>query len=156
MEREKRYIRTDSCNIRGIIHRFILLTSLFFVENIYAQECVVLFHGYLKNNKCMKPIANILEDKKAENINIIDLQNTTSLTRYMIFANGRSSRNIIAIADYVADELKKSGHPYISIEGLGQAEWVLMDAGDAIVHLFQPEMREHYKLEDLWKERKDI
>ena len=99
-------------------------------------------------------IIKLLDDKKAENVNVIDLQHATSLTRFMIFANGRSSRNIIAIADYVADELKKAGHPHISIEGLGNAEWVLMDAGDAIVHLFQAEAREHYKLEDLWVSRK--
>jgi len=99
-------------------------------------------------------IIKLLEDKKAENINVIDLQNTTSLTRFMVFANGRSSRNIVAIADYIADELKKTGHKHTAIEGLGQAEWVLMDAGDVIVHLFQAEAREHYKLEELWGSKK--
>ena len=99
-------------------------------------------------------IIKLLDDKKAENVNVIDLQHATSLTRFMIFANGRSSRNISAIADYVADELKKSVLHHISIEGLGNAEWVLMDAGDAIVHLFQEEAREHYKLEELWGGRK--
>jgi ribosome-associated protein len=99
-------------------------------------------------------IIKLLDEKKAENINVIDLQNTTSLTRFMIFANGRSSRNIIAMANHVADELKNTGHKHTSIEGLGQAEWVLMDAGDVIVHLFQAEARAHYKLEDLWSERK--
>lgn len=98
-------------------------------------------------------IIKLLDDKKAENINVIDLQKTTSLTRFMVFANGRSSRNISAMANYVADELKNAGHNYTSIEGLAQAEWVLMDAGDVIVHLFQPEAREHYKLEDLWGTR---
>lgn len=99
-------------------------------------------------------ILKLLNEKKAENINVIDLENATSLTRFMIFANGRSSRNIISIANFVADELKKAGHPHISIEGLGNAEWVLMDAGDAIVHLFQAEARELYKLEDLWGTKK--
>ena len=99
-------------------------------------------------------IIKLLEEKKAENINVIDLQKTTSLTRFMVFANGRSSKNMNAMANYVADELKNAGHNHTSIEGLAQAEWVLMDAGDVIVHLFQPEAREHYKLEDLWGARK--
>lgn len=99
-------------------------------------------------------VLKLLDDKKAENVNVIDLQNTTSLTRFMVFANGRSSRNITSMAEYVADELKHAGHPYTAIEGLGQAEWVLMDAGDVIVHLFQPEAREHYKLEELWSVKK--
>ena len=90
-------------------------------------------------------IIKLLEEKKAENINVIDLHKTTSLTRFMVFANGRSSKNINAMANYVADELKNAGHNHTSIEGLAQAEWVLMDAGDVIVHLFQPEAREHYK-----------
>lgn len=95
-------------------------------------------------------IIKLLDDKKAENVNVIDLQNLTSLASYMIFANGRSSRNIAAMADYVAEELKKAGHPHTSIEGLGNAEWVLLDTGDIIVHIFQAEAREHYKLEELW------
>lgn len=99
-------------------------------------------------------IIKLLDDKKAQNINILDLQNTTSFTRFMIFATGSSSRNIGAIANYVADELKKAGHPHTAIEGLRQAEWVLMDAGDIVVHLFQPETREYYKLEELWSETK--
>ena len=96
-------------------------------------------------------IVKLLDDKKAENIKVLDLERTTSLTRYMIFANGRSSKNISSMADYVADELKLAGHPYTAIEGLGQAEWVLMDAGDCIVNIFQPEAREHYKLDELWE-----
>ncbi len=95
-------------------------------------------------------IIKLLEDKSAENINVIDLSNKTSLTRFMVFANGRSSRNVNAIADYIADELKKAGCPHVFIEGAATSEWVLMDAGDVMLHLFQPETRDKYKLEALW------
>ncbi len=98
-------------------------------------------------------IIALLEDKKAEDISVIDLHNKTSLTRYMVFASGRSSKNVGAVADYVADELKKLGLPRINIEGLGKSEWVLLDAGDVLVHLFHPEAREYYKLEELWSSK---
>ncbi|MEY3196922.1 MAG: hypothetical protein RLZZ59_290 [Pseudomonadota bacterium] len=95
-------------------------------------------------------VIKLLEDKKAENINVVDLKYTTSLARFMVFANGRSSRNISAMADYVADELKQAGHSHTSTEGLGQTEWVLIDAGDVIVNIFQEEARERYKLDEFW------
>jgi ribosome-associated protein len=99
-------------------------------------------------------IVKLLEDKKAENINVIDLQNATSLTRFMVFANGRSSKNIGAMAEYIADELKAAGHSHTSTEGLGQKEWVLVDAGDVIVNIFEAEARERYKLDEFWGEKR--
>ena len=106
------------------------------------------------NNEELKDfIITALEEKKAENISVIDLHNTTTLAHYMIFASGRSSKNVGAIADYVADELKKAGIAKTNIEGLGKSEWVLLDAGDVVVHLFHPEAREYYRLEELWQKR---
>lgn len=96
-------------------------------------------------------IIKALEEKKAENITIIDLANKTSLAKYMIFATGRSTKNISAIADFVSLEIKHNTNLKTTIEGLGGSEWVLLDAGDIIVHLFHPEAREHFKLEELWK-----
>lgn len=98
-------------------------------------------------------ILQLLDDKKAEDVSVIDLHKTTSLARFMIFANGRSSKNISAIVDHVAEELKKSGHPHISIEGLGHSKWVLMDAGDVILHVFDSETRANYKLEEFWDKK---
>lgn len=96
-------------------------------------------------------IINALEEKKAESITVIDLTNKTSLAKYMIFATGRSTKNISAIADFVSLEIKHNSNLKTTIEGLGASEWVLLDAGDVIVHLFHPVAREHFKLEELWK-----
>jgi ribosome-associated protein len=96
-------------------------------------------------------IIKLLEDKKAEDIKIIHLKNSSSVAGYMILASGRSTKNVGAIASYVADELKLAGLPRINIEGLGQSEWVLVDAGDVIVHMMHPETRSYYRLEELWE-----
>ena len=96
-------------------------------------------------------IINALEDKKAENIAVMDIASKISLAKYMIFATGRSTKNISAIADFIGTEIKHNSNIKTTIEGLGGSEWVLLDAGDVIVHLFHPEAREHYKLEELWK-----
>jgi len=95
-------------------------------------------------------IVAALDNKKAESINVIELGNKTSLAKYMIFATGRSAKNISAIADYITLEIKHHSNVRTIIEGLGSADWVLIDAGDVIVHLFHPEARERYKLEELW------
>ena len=68
----------------------------------------------------------------------------------MIVASGRSDRHVTAAAEHLAERLKKGGMPPRSIEGLPKADWVLIDAGDVIVHIFKPEVREFYKLEKMW------
>ena len=99
-------------------------------------------------------ILKLLDDKKAENISVIATNDTSSMAHYMIFANGRSTKNVGAIANYLADELKLAGLPKINLEGYTKSEWVLVDAGDIIVHLMHPEAREYYRLEELWEKRK--
>ncbi len=107
------------------------------------------------NSKQLKDlIIKLLEDKKADDIKVIDLHNASSMASYMIFASGRSSKNVGAIASYVADELKAAGLPKINLEGFEKSEWVLVDSGDVIVHLMHPEARNYYKLEELWEKRK--
>jgi ribosome-associated protein len=108
----------------------------------------------MTSKQLKETIIKLLEDKKAENIYTISLSDTTSMANYMIFASGRSSKNVGAIAEYIADELKLLGLPKINLEGLGKSEWVLVDAGDIIVHLMHPEAREYYRLEELWEKRK--
>lgn len=96
-------------------------------------------------------ILTTLDDKKASDIKLLDLEGKTPIARYMIFASGRSQRNISAIAEFIALELKnKSTLPRISIEGLNGSDWVLLDTGDIIVHLFIPEARDTYRLENYW------
>jgi ribosome-associated protein len=91
-----------------------------------------------------------LDDMKAEETVSIDLRGKSSLTDYMVVTSGRSNRHVGAVAENVAKALKDSGVPRVHIEGLPNCDWVLLDTGDVIVHVFRPEVREFYNLERLW------
>jgi ribosome-associated protein len=91
-----------------------------------------------------------LEDSKAENIVSIDIQGKSSLGDYMVVASGRSHRHVAAVADNLLKALKAAG-TQARVEGLGSADWVLIDAGDVIVHVFRPEVREFYSIEEMWQ-----
>jgi ribosome-associated protein len=91
-----------------------------------------------------------LEDDKAENVLNIPLSGKSPMADAMIVASGRSARHVSAIADHVAQKLKASGASKVRVEGLPNADWVLIDAGDVIVHIFRPEVREFYNLERIW------
>lgn len=91
-----------------------------------------------------------LEDDKAEQLVVIPLIGRSSLADYMVIASGRSSRQIIAMADHIARRLRDHGAGSVSIEGEAQGDWLLVDALDIIVHLFRPEIRGLYNLEKLW------
>ncbi|MEP6150239.1 MAG: ribosome silencing factor [Nisaea sp.] len=81
---------------------------------------------------------------------VIDLEGKTSICDTMLIASGRSTRQVAAMAQHLIEELKSAGIKGISVEGLSQGDWVLVDAGDIIVHLFRPEVREFYGLEKMW------
>jgi ribosome-associated protein len=91
-----------------------------------------------------------LEDSKAENIVPIDIRSKSSLGDFMIVASGRSHRHVAAIADHLLSALRDAGLGKARVEGLQSADWVLIDAGDIIVHVFRPEVREFYNLEKMW------
>jgi ribosome-associated protein len=95
-------------------------------------------------------ILNALDDGKAEDVSAIDLAGKTSLADHMIVASGRSSTQVASLADRVARAIKEDGRPAPGLEGLPQADWVLIDAGDIIVHIFRPEVRQFYNLEKMW------
>ena len=97
----------------------------------------------------LKTVLASLEDSKAENIVSIDIQGKSSLGDYMVVASGRSHRHVAAVADNLLKVLKDAG-TRARVEGLGSADWVLIDAGDIIVHVFRPEVREFYNLEKMW------
>ena len=80
----------------------------------------------------------------------IDLVGKTSIADDMIVASGRSQRHVGAVAEHLVERLKAAGERDVFIEGMPQRDWLLIDAGDAIVHIFRPEVREFYKLEKLW------
>ena len=94
-------------------------------------------------------VQSSLEDDKAEDTVVIDLTNKSSIADYMVIASGRSQRQVGAMADHLQRKLKKElGR--VSVEGAGRCDWVLIDGGDVIVHLFRPEVRAFYNLEKMW------
>ena len=98
----------------------------------------------------LKRILTSLDDDKAENIVTIDLEGRSALCDAAVIASGRSSRHVGAMADHLARRLKEVGYGTRPISGQGQGDWVLVDAGDVIVHLFRPEVRDYYDLEGMW------
>ncbi len=95
-------------------------------------------------------IVHTLEEDKAEGISVIDLKGKTSFADMMVLADGRSARHVASIADSIVDMLKEINSPHISIEGTETCDWVLLDTGDIVVHLFRPGVREVYNLEKMW------
>lgn len=95
-------------------------------------------------------ILSRLDDMKAEETVTIDLRGKSSITDYMIVTSGRANRHVGAIAENVAKGLKESGIAAPHVEGLSACDWVLIDSGDVIVHVFRPEVREFYNLEKMW------
>jgi len=87
---------------------------------------------------------------KAEETVTIDLSGKTTIGDYMVVTSGRSNRHVGAVADHVLDDLEKAGLPDVRVEGLPHCDWVLIDAGDVIVHVFRPEVRAFYNLEKMW------
>jgi len=91
-----------------------------------------------------------LEDSRAEDIIFIDIRGKSALGDYMVIASGRSNRHVAAIAGHLLDQLRAQGKKSVQVEGLAGADWVLVDTGDIIIHLFRPEVREFYNLEKMW------
>ena len=104
----------------------------------------------LTNPKVLKSrILQLLEEVKARKIKILDLKKNSSFTDYLIISEGTSSRHVNSIVGKISKELKKN---VISIEGLPLADWALIDFGDVVLHVFKPEIREHYNLEKIWSD----
>ena len=91
-----------------------------------------------------------LEDDKAEDIVTINLNERSSLCDAVVIASGRSSRHVMAIAEHLARRLKEEGYGTRPVTGAAQGDWVLVDAGDVIVHVFRPEVRDYYDLQGMW------
>lgn len=91
-----------------------------------------------------------LENSKAESILSIDIRGRSSIGDYMIIASGRSHRHVSSVADYLLQALKELGCKNLRVEGLESSDWVLIDTGDVIVHIFHPETRDFYNIEKIW------
>ena len=91
-----------------------------------------------------------LDDDQAQEVVSIPLEGKSSVADFMVVASGRSTRQVAAMAQKLSEKVKQAGFGPVRIEGLPQADWVLIDAGDVVVHLFRPEVRSFYNLERMW------
>jgi ribosome-associated protein len=101
-------------------------------------------------DKTLNMILSRLDDMKAEETVTIDLRGKSAFSDFMIITSGRANRHVGAIAENVTKGLKENGVTSIHVEGMPNCDWVLIDSGDVIVHVFRPEVREFYNLERLW------
>jgi ribosome-associated protein len=95
-------------------------------------------------------ILTSLDDDKAENVVTIDLEGRSALADAIVIASGRSGRHVASIAEHLARRLKEAGYGTRPTSGTGTGDWALVDAGDIIVHIFRPEVRDYYDLEGMW------
>lgn len=96
-------------------------------------------------------ILKVLDDRKAEDVNVIELKDSSVADTFVV-ATGTSVIQTKALANYIEEELEKNEFPLLSKEGLREGEWILMDAGDIIIHIFTQRQREFYGIDDLWEE----
>lgn len=104
----------------------------------------------MQYNELKQLVITAIEDLKGENLVELDVKDKTSVTDTLFIVSGTSNRHVKAIANSVIIETKKAGHPPLGVEGEEQAEWVLVDLGDIVVHVMQAHVREFYDLEKLW------
>ncbi|WP_292880330.1 ribosome silencing factor [Nisaea sp.] len=115
------------------------------------KETVIQKKAALPSRESLVELASrSLDDSKAEDLVVIDLEGKSSISDHMLIASGRSTRQVSAMAEHLVEKLKSVGVKGISVEGQSQGDWVLIDAGDIIVHLFRPEVREFSAREKLW------
>ena len=99
----------------------------------------------------LRLVLSSLDDMKAEDTTQIDLRGKTTIADTMVVTSGRSNRHVGAVADRVLENLREAGAPNLRVEGMPHCDWVLIDAGDVIVHVFRPEVRDFYNLEKMWE-----
>jgi ribosome-associated protein len=106
--------------------------------------------GIVDVDDATRVVLTSLEDDKAEDILAIDIRGKSSFADMLIVASGRSARHVGALADHVMRKLKESGIKDVRVEGMPNCDWVLVDAGDVVVHIFRPEVRSFYNIEKIW------
>lgn len=100
-------------------------------------------------------VVDAMEEMKAEDIRLVEVSGQTQMTDYMVICSGSSNIHIRAIADRVLERMKEHGFKGILQEGYKQARWVLMDFGDVVAHVFDPEDRQFYRLEEFWEKEQE-
>ena len=103
-----------------------------------------------KSSEMLALVLESLDEDKAEDVVSIDLSGKTPIADHMVVASGRSQRHVGALADHLVHRLKEAGFGTSQVEGLKQGDWVLIDGGDVVIHVFRPEVREFYRLEKMW------
>ncbi len=104
----------------------------------------------VSSDELLERILTSLDDDKAEDVVSINLQGKSEMADFMVIASGRSSRQVASISEKLTDRLKESSGVVCKVEGKDTGDWVLIDAGDIIVHVFRPEVRDFYQLEKMW------
>ncbi|MEM9550044.1 MAG: ribosome silencing factor [Pseudomonadota bacterium] len=107
-------------------------------------------HPQYTSESLLDAIVSSLTDDKAEDVVQIDLRGKTSIGDYMVVASGRSTRQVAALSEKLVERLKRDFGVIGKVEGKDAGDWVLIDTGDVIVHIFRPEVREFYQLEKMW------
>ena len=105
----------------------------------------------MQSKQLLTLILAALDDGKGNDIKVIDVRDKTNITDYMVIASGTSDRHVVSLADRVVERLKDNHLKPLGVEGENTGEWVLVDFGDAIVHVMKPQTREFYQLEKLWQ-----
>ena len=108
------------------------------------------------NKKELNLIAQAIFDKKGFNIFVMDVRGLTTITDYLVIAEGNVDRHVLAIGNAVIEEMEKAGHQVVQVEGRHHPDWMVIDFGDVFVHIFTPGTREKYRLELLWNEGKIV
>jgi len=104
----------------------------------------------------LETIAHTIWEKKGENIIVLDVRHLTTLTEYFVIATGNVDRHVIAIGDAVIEKLKKQGVSPFCVEGTKSGDWLVVDFGDVYLHVMTPEMRDRYRLEQVWGDSKIV
>ena len=106
--------------------------------------------GAVEQDSLHALVLGSLDDDQAQEVVTIPLEGKSTIADHMVIASGRSTRQVTAMAQKLAERIKQAGFGHVRIEGLPAADWVLVDAGDVVVHLFRPEVRSFYNLERMW------
>jgi ribosome-associated protein len=125
------------------------------VDTIAAQAATRARKGEAQVDELLAIILAALDEDKAEDIVRIDLRGKSSVADHMVVCSGRSTRQVTALAEKLSDRLKPILGRQPKAEGKSQGDWVLVDAGDVIVHIFRPEVREFYQIEKMWQDPSD-
>lgn len=119
-----------------------------------APKASAKTHAKAPAKHSKNPLLNLilarLDEDQAINTIQLDLHNKSTIADYMVVTSGRSNRHVSAIAEHVIESIHKSGSPRVRVEGMPNCDWVLIDAGDVILHIFRPEVRAFYNLEKMW------